>query len=86
MNIYSTWTSILRKIDVDLMSVCRKKYCIQKYNYRKIVCALRLKSNFCINFCFQLSFLKHVTSLTVGTFGCFSMLTTLPLIHFFKHK
>ena len=25
MKIDSTWTSILRQIDVDLMSVCRKK-------------------------------------------------------------
>ena len=52
MIIYSTWTSILRKIDVDLMSVCRKKYCIQKYNYGNIVCALRLKSNVSIIFLF----------------------------------
>ena len=49
MKIDSTWTSILRQIDVDLMSVCSKKYCVQKYNFRKIVCALRLKSNVSIN-------------------------------------
>ena len=45
MKIDSTWTSILRQIDVDLMSVCNKKYCVQKYNSGKIVCGLRLKSN-----------------------------------------
>ena len=46
MKIDSTWTSILRKIDVDLMSVCRKKtYCVLKYTSGKIVCALLLKSN-----------------------------------------
>ena len=45
MKIDSTWTSILRQIGVDLMSVCSKKYCVQKYNSGKIVCALRLKSN-----------------------------------------
>ena len=52
MKIDSTWTSILRPIGVDLMSVCIKKYCIQKYNFGKIVCALRLKSNVSINSCF----------------------------------
>ena len=45
MKIDSTWTSILRQIDVDLMSFCSKKYCVQKYNSGKIVSALRLKSN-----------------------------------------
>ena len=45
MKIDSTWTSILRQIDVDLMSVCSKKLCVQKYNSGQIVCALRLKSN-----------------------------------------
>ena len=53
MKIDSTWTSNLRQIDVDLMSICRKKtYCVQKYNSGKIVCALRLKSNVSINSCF----------------------------------
>ena len=52
MKIDSTWTSILRQIDVDLMSVCSKKYCVLKYNFGKIVCALRLKSNVSIGFCF----------------------------------
>ena len=52
MKIYSTWTSILRQIDVDLMSVCSKKYWVQKYNSGTIVCALRLKSNDSINLCF----------------------------------
>ena len=50
MKIDSTWTSILRQIDVDLMSVCsKKKCCVQKYNSEKISCALRLKSNVSIN-------------------------------------
>ena len=50
MKIDSTWTSILRQIDVDLMSVCsKKKYGVQKYNSGKIVCALQLKSNVSIN-------------------------------------
>ena len=53
MKINSTWTSILRKIDVDLMSVCSKKYCVQKYNkiglWMHSVCALQLKSNVSIN-------------------------------------
>ena len=52
MKIDSTWTSILRQIDVDLMSVCSKKYCVQKNNYGKIVCALRLKSNVSMILCF----------------------------------
>ena len=52
MKIDSSWTSILRQIDVDLMSVCSKKYCVQKYNPGKSVCALRLKSNGSINLCF----------------------------------
>ena len=53
MKIYSMWTSILRHIDVDLMSVCRKKtYCVQKYNSGMNVCALRLKSNVSIIVCF----------------------------------
>ena len=54
MKIDSTWTSILRQIDVDLMSVCsKKKYCVKKYNSGKIVvCALRLKSNVSIILCF----------------------------------
>ena len=52
MQIDSTWTSILRQVDVDLMSVFSKKYCVQKYNSGKIVCALRLKSNFSINLYF----------------------------------
>ena len=36
MKIDSTWTSILRQIDIDLMSVCSKKYCVQKNNSGKI--------------------------------------------------
>ena len=52
MKIDSRWTSILRQIDVDFMSVCSKKYCIQKYNSGKIVRALQLKSNVSINLCF----------------------------------
>ena len=53
MKIDSTWTSILRQIDVDLMSVCSKKYCVQKYNSGKtVVYALRLKSNVSIILCF----------------------------------
>ena len=52
MKIDSTWTSILRQSDVNLMSVCSKKYCLQKYNSGKIVCVLRLKSNVSINVCF----------------------------------
>ena len=52
MKIYSTWTSILRQIVVDLMSVCSKKYWVQKYNSGTIVCALRLKSNVSINLSF----------------------------------
>ena len=42
MKVDSTWTSILRRIDVDLMSICGKN----------ILCALRLKSNVSINLCF----------------------------------
>ena len=50
MKIDSTWTTILRQIDVNLMSVCsQKKYCVQKHISGKIVCALRLKSNVSIN-------------------------------------
>ena len=45
MKIDLTWTSILRQIDVALITVCNKKYCVQEYNSGKIVCALRLKSN-----------------------------------------
>ena len=52
MKINITWTSILRQIDVNLMSVCSKKYCVQKYNSGKIVCALQLKSKFSIHLCF----------------------------------
>ena len=52
MKIDSTWTSFLRQIDVDLMSVCSKKHFVQKYNSGKIVCALRLKSNISNNLCF----------------------------------
>ena len=36
MKIDSTWTSILCQIDIDLMSVCSKNYCVQKYNSGKI--------------------------------------------------
>ena len=52
MKIDSTWTSILSQVDIDLMSECRKKYCVQKYNSGKIVCALLLKSNVSIILCF----------------------------------
>ena len=52
MKIDSTWTSILRQIDVDLMSVFSKKYCVQKYNSGKFVSALPLKSNVSINLSF----------------------------------
>ena len=53
MKIDSTWTSVLRQIDVDLMShSMQQKYCVQKYNFGKIVCALQLKSNVSINLCF----------------------------------
>ena len=52
MKIYSTWTSILRQIDVDLISLCSNKYWVQKYNSGKIVYALRFKSNVSINLCF----------------------------------
>ena len=52
MKLDSTSTSIIRQIGVDLMSVCRNKYCVQKYNSGKIVCAVRLKSNVRINLCF----------------------------------
>ena len=52
MKIDSTWTSILRQIDVDSMSVCSKKYSLQKYNSGKIVCALGLKTKDSINLCF----------------------------------
>ena len=52
MKIDSTGTSNLSQVDVDLMSACRKKYCVQKYNSGKIWCALRLKSNVSINLCF----------------------------------
>ena len=48
MKIDSTWTSSLRQIDVDLMSVFSKNYCLQKYNSGNIVCTLRLKSNISI--------------------------------------
>ena len=36
MKIESTWTSILRQIDVTMQE---KKYCVQKYNSGKIMCA-----------------------------------------------
>ena len=41
MKIDSTGTSILRQIDVDLMSVAGKTYCVLKYTSGKIMCALR---------------------------------------------
>ena len=49
MKIDPTWTSILRHIDVDVDVSMQQKYCVQKYNSRKIVCVLRLKSNVSIN-------------------------------------
>ena len=52
MKINLSCTSILRPIDVDLMSVCSQKYCVEKYNSGDIVCALRLKSNVSLNLCF----------------------------------
>ena len=52
MKINSSCTSILRQIDVDLMSVFSQNYCVQKYNSWESVCALRLKSNISINLCF----------------------------------
>ena len=66
-------------IDVDLMSV-QEKHIAYRNVFWKIVCALRLKSNVSINLCFCISFLKHVSFLGVGAFGCYSMSTTLPLI------
>ena len=39
MKIDSTWTSILRQIDVDLMSVCSKKIlCTEIYFCKDCVC------------------------------------------------
>ena len=53
MKIDSTLTSILRQIDVDLMSVCSKKIlCTEIYSGKIVVCALRLKSNVSIILCF----------------------------------
>ena len=43
MKIDSTWTSTLCQIDVDLMSVCSKKYCVQKYNSEKNCVSLAIK-------------------------------------------
>ena len=40
----------------------------------------RLKSDPSITVCSWLSFLKQVSSLMVGPFSCYSMLTTLPYI------
>ena len=71
----------LRDIDVDLTSVCWKKHIV--YNNKtfwKFVCASRLKSDLSITVCSWLSFLKQVSSLMVGAFSCYSMLTTLPYI------
>ena len=44
------------------------------------MCASRLKSDLSITVCSWLSFLKQVSSLMVGAFSCYSMLTTLPYI------
>ena len=52
MKIVSTWTPILRQIDVDLISVCSKNFVYRNIILEKIVCALRLKSNVSINLCF----------------------------------
>ena len=71
------WASILCKIEVD--EYAGKTYCVQKYNSLKNVCALRLESNVSLNLCFSLSFMKHVSSLVVEAFGCYIVLTTLPL-------
>ena len=34
----STWTSILRQIDVDLMSVCRKKHIVYRCIILEALC------------------------------------------------
>ena len=44
------------------------------------MCASRLKSDLSLPVCSWLSFLKQVSSLMVGVFSCYSMLTTLPYI------
>ena len=44
------------------------------------MCASRLKSDLSITVYSWLSFLKQVSSLMVGAFSCYSVLTTLPYI------
>ena len=44
------------------------------------MCALRLKSDLSITVCSWLTFLKQVSSLMVGAFSCYRVLTTLPYI------
>ena len=85
----SIWSSILHKNDVDLTSMCWKNTFRTKKNKKKqfwkFACALRLKSDLSITVCSWLSFLKQVSSMMVGAFSCYSMLTTLPYI-FIRNK
>ena len=82
MKIDSLLTSILREIDVDLTSICWRKHIVYKINNSGNLRARRsqLKTDLSINVRSWLSFLKHVSSLMVGAFICYSMLTTLPYI------
>ena len=48
------------------------------------MCASRLKTDLSITVCCWLSFLKQVSSLMVGAFSCYSMLTTLPYTYLNK--
>ena len=42
------------------------------------MCALRLKSDISLTVCSWFSFLQQVSSMMVGEFSCYSVLTTLP--------
>ena len=66
----------IRRFDVNVLE---KTQCVQK-KFWKFVCASRLKSDLSITVCSWLSFLKQVSSLMVGAFSCYNMLTTLPYI------
>ena len=77
----STWASILRQIDADLMSVCWKKHIVYR-NMILVNCACLAITIKCRHTFMFLAKLFETCSLPdgVGVFGCYSMLTTLPLI------
>ena len=70
MKIDLIWTSILREIDDDMISVCREKY-IAYINIILEICAYLATKIRCKHKCMYLAkLLKQVSSLVVGVFGC----------------